>query len=71
MLVNSCKTLKLASVGKHGLVMVKLWDMKTLTLLCDGCNRARCVGCFYFYLAAIFGYIVALPVYVCMLEYLL
>jgi spore germination protein GerM len=39
--------------------------------MCDGCNRARCVGCFYLFLAAISGYIVALPVYVCMLEYLL
>jgi hypothetical protein len=71
MLVNSCKTLKLASVGKHGLVMVKLWDVKTLKHLCDGCNRARCVGCFNLYLATIFGNTVALPVYVCMLEYLL
>jgi hypothetical protein len=51
--------------------MVKLWDVKTLKLLCDGCNRARCVGCFYLYLAAISGHTVALPVYVCMLEYLL
>jgi hypothetical protein len=51
--------------------MVKLWDVKTLKHLCDGCNRARCVGCFYLYLAAISGYIVALPVYVYMLEYLL
>jgi hypothetical protein len=39
--------------------------------MCDGCNRARCVECFYLYLAAISDYIVALPVYVYMLEYLL
>jgi hypothetical protein len=51
--------------------MVKLWDMKTLKHLCDGCNRARCVRCFYLYLAAISGYAIALAVYVYMLEYLL
>jgi hypothetical protein len=51
--------------------MVKLWDVKTLKHLCDGCNRARCVGCFYLYLAAISGHIVALTVYGCLLEYLL
>jgi hypothetical protein len=51
--------------------MVKLSDVKTLKHLCDVCNRARCVGCFYLYLAAISGHIVALPVYGCMLEYLL
>jgi hypothetical protein len=39
--------------------------------MCDVCNRSRCVGCFYLYLAAISSYIVSLPVYVCMLEYLL
>jgi hypothetical protein len=39
--------------------------------LCDGCNRARCVGCCYPYLAAISGHIVAMPVYCCLLEYLL
>jgi hypothetical protein len=49
----------------------KLWDVKTSKLLCDGCNRARCVGCFYLYLAAILGHIAALPVYGCLLEYLL
>jgi hypothetical protein len=47
--------------------MVKLWDVKTLKLLSDGCNRARCVGCLYLYLAAISGHIVALPVYGCMI----
>jgi hypothetical protein len=62
---------KLASVGMHGLVMVKLWGVKTLKHLCDGCNRARCVGFFYLYVAAISGDIVALPVYGCLLEYLL
>jgi hypothetical protein len=51
--------------------MIKLWDVKTLQHLCDVCNRARCAGCFYLYLAAISGYIVALSVCVCMLEYLL
>jgi hypothetical protein len=51
--------------------MVKLWDVKTLKHLCDGCNKARCVGCFYLYLAAISGHIVALLVYGCLLEYLL
>jgi hypothetical protein len=51
--------------------MVELWDVKTLKHLCDGCNRARCGGCFYLYLSAISGHIVALPVYGCMLEYLL
>jgi hypothetical protein len=51
--------------------MVKLWDVKILKHLCDGCNRARCVGCFYLYLAVISGHIVALPVYVYMLECLL
>jgi hypothetical protein len=49
----------------------KLWDVKTSKLFCDGCNRARCVGCFYLYLAAISGLIVALHVYGCLLEYLL
>jgi hypothetical protein len=44
--------------------MVNLWDVKTLTLLCDVCNRARCAGCFYLYLAAISGYVVTLSVYV-------
>jgi hypothetical protein len=28
------------------------------------CNRARCDECFYLYLAAISGYVFALPVYV-------
>jgi hypothetical protein len=39
---------------------------------CDGCNRARCVGCCYLYLTAISLVIsVALPVCCCLLEYLL
>jgi hypothetical protein len=69
--VNCCKALSLPLLASMVWSWSKLWGVKTLELLCDGCNRARCVGCFYLYLAAISGHIVALPVYGCLLEYLL
>jgi hypothetical protein len=56
--MNFYKLLKLASIGKYGLVMVELWDVKkTLKLLSDVCNRARCAelflsvsSCYYWYM---------------------
>jgi hypothetical protein len=40
--------------------------VKTLKFLSDVCNRARCAECFYLYLVAISGHVIALPVYVCL-----
>jgi hypothetical protein len=71
MLVNCCKALSLPLLASMVWSWSKLWDVKTLKLLYDGCNRDRCVGYFYLYLAAISGHIAALHVYGCLLEYLL
>jgi hypothetical protein len=69
--VNYCKALSLPLLASMVWSWSNKWDVKTLKHLCDGSNRARCVGCFYLYLAAISGHIVALPVHGCTLEYLL
>jgi hypothetical protein len=50
-----CKTLSLLLLASMVWSWLKLWDVKTLKLLCDVCNRSRCDGCFYLYLAAISG----------------